>query len=117
MTISLVTERILCSELKTIAAETYVTLIKAVADLDKGIVGFGGKLHKDVEALLLSEGSDTKNLWGFCLHFDRPVDDAFEFRSHINMRPQDGNPSIQINDAKICQAIRDLVALRVDWNG
>ena len=116
MTISLVTERILCSELKKIAGETYVTMIKAVADLDKRMVGFGGQLHKDVEALLLSEGSDTKHLWGFCLHFDRPFDEAFEFRSHINMRPQDGNPSVQINDARICQAIRDLVALRVVWS-
>ena len=116
MAIRLVQDRIFRSELKTLCGEDYAAMIKVVADLDQKVLGFGGPMHHDIEAALLADGSRLKNLWGFSLYLERPWSEAIEFRSHVNVRPQDGNPSIQIHDEKICQALRTLAAERIDWN-
>ena len=98
MAIRLVQERIFRRELQALSGDDPAQMIKVVADLDRKILGVGGPMHNDIEALLLADGSDLKSLWGFSLYFERPWVDAFEFRSHVNVRPQDGNPSIQIHD-------------------
>jgi hypothetical protein len=76
----------------------------------------GGLMHRDIEIFLLSDGSRLKDLWGFSLYLNRPWSEAFEFRSHVNVRPQDGSTSIQIHDEKLCQAIIALAAERIDWD-
>lgn len=116
MAIRCVTDRISRSELQVFAGDDLPATVKVVADLDRGVLGFGGPMHRDIEIVLLSNGSVLKNLWGFTLYLDRPWADAFEFRSHVNIRPQDGSPSIQIHDAKTCQALVALAGERIDWD-
>lgn len=115
MAIRIVKDRISRTELKALLDEDAAGL-KVVADLDKALLGIGGLMHHDIEALLISDGSKRKDLWGFSLFLDKPWQEAFEFRSNVNVRPQDGNVSIQIRDEKICQALLALAAERVDWN-
>ncbi len=116
MAIRLVKERISRSELQALSGDDQVDVIKIVADLDRKVLGVGGPMHHDIEALLLADGSDLKSLWGFSLYFDRPWVEAFEFRSHVNVRPKDGSPSIQIHDEKICKALVILAAEHIDWD-
>jgi len=108
--------RITRTELRSLAQETYGVMIKAVADLDRGVLAFNGPMHKDIQAVLLTEGSRVRDMWGFCLHLDKPWVVAFEFRSHINARPEDGNASIQINNELVCRAIVSLAVRHVDWS-
>jgi hypothetical protein len=114
--IRLIKDRISRTELQAWTREDGVDWVKVVADLDRDVLGFGGPMHHDIEVVLLADGSNLKDLWGFSLHLDRPWTDAFEFRSHVNVRPQDGNPSIQIHDEKVCQVLTALAAKCIDWD-
>jgi hypothetical protein len=111
-----VKDRISRTELKALSGDDPVETVKVVADIEKRIISFGGAMHRDIEVSLLSSGSHLKDLWGFSLYLDRPWSEAFEFRSHVNIRPQDGSPSIQIHDTKLCQALIALAAERIDWD-
>jgi hypothetical protein len=111
-----VKDRISRTELKVLSGDEPVATIKVVADIEKRIIAFGGLMHRDIEVSLLSNGSHLKDLWGFSLYLDRPWSEAFEFRSHVNVRPQDGSPSIQIHDEKLRQGLIALAAERIDWD-
>ena len=115
MAIRIVKDRISRTELKVLSGESPAGAVKVVADLDKKVLGIGGPMHRDIEIVLLSDGASLHNLWGFSLYPDRPWENAFEFRSHVNIRPQDGNHSIQIQDKKLCDLLVALAAARIDW--
>ncbi len=83
--------------------------IKAVVDLDRGILAIGGGLHADDEALLLASGSRQRDLWGINLHPNAAPSDRVEFDSLINVRPRDGNRSRGVDDPGRREAIRRLV--------
>ncbi len=51
------------SELQGVAAGTYGDLVKAVVDIDQGLVAVDAELHADLESLLLEYGSKQQNLW------------------------------------------------------
>lgn len=52
------------NDLKQMAADTFGNMVKAVVDVDRGLVAVDAELHSDLEALLLEDGSKQKDLWG-----------------------------------------------------
>lgn len=113
MPISLIEEPIEKSELSEIAKERFGDLVKAVVDIEKGIMAVGGELHSDEEALLLEAGSKQKNLWGINLYPDKSGEEVIEFDSIINLRPSQGNRSRDVNDSQIRQKIKEIVNLLI----
>ncbi len=55
-------------------------MVKAVADIDKGILALNAELHSDLEQLLLDQGSSQSSLYGFNIYFDGEI----EYDSMIN---------------------------------
>ena len=55
-------------------------MVKAVADIDKGILALNAALHSDLEQMLLEHGSDQKSLYGFNVYYDGEI----EYDSMIN---------------------------------
>jgi hypothetical protein len=109
MPISLIEKPIEKSELAEIAKERFGDLVKAVVDVEKGIMAVGGELHADEEALLLEEGSKQRNLWGINLYPDKSGEELIEFDSIINLRPSQGNRSRDVNDPIARQKIKEIV--------
>ncbi|HEX2583309.1 MAG TPA: DUF5674 family protein, partial [Chlamydiales bacterium] len=107
MPISLIEKPIEKSELAEIAKERFGDLVKAVVDVEKGIMAVGGELHADEEALLLEEGSKQRNLWGINLYPDKSGEELIEFDSIINLRPSQGNRSRDVNDPIARQKIKE----------
>ena len=69
-------------KLKTIEAETFFEdMIKAVVDIEKGIVAVNAELHSDLEQMLLKSGSSQHSLYGINILFDEK---EIEFDSLIN---------------------------------
>jgi len=56
------------SELSEMAASMYGNFVKAVVDVERGILVVDAELHVDQEQLLLEQGSDQKDLWGINLY-------------------------------------------------
>lgn len=97
------------SELARIAGNTFGDMVKAVADVKRGNMAIDADLHADLERLLLEDGSSQENLWGFNLWVEEDGDDFIEFDSLINIRSWQGNPSRDIIDPEVREAIKSIV--------
>ncbi len=106
----LVAEPIDLAELKSMAEQGFGTLVKAVVDVEAGIMAVDGELHADEEALLLEHGSAQRDLWGINLYPDVAGEDWIEFDSMINLRPASKNNSRGVDDPAVRARIRELVA-------
>lgn len=76
-------EPIYLKDLPTIEENTFFDddeMVKAVADIDRGILALNASLHADLEALLLENGSNQSSLYGFNIYFDKEI----EYDSLIN---------------------------------
>ena len=103
------------AHLETLAADMFGDLVKAVVDVSQGIMVVGGELHADEEALLLTDGSSQRDLWGINLHPDEyGRSDFIEFDSMINLRPSQGNRSRSVDDPAIRVEISEIVARLVE---
>ncbi len=103
--IRLIESTISKANLKKIAAERFGDMVKAVVDLERGVMAIGGELHADEEAYLLERGSEQTQLWGINLYPEKNLPDLVEFDSMINIRPSQGNRSRDIED----QAVREKI--------
>ena len=89
----IIAEQIPLSELRRMSEKGFGNLVKAVVDIEKGILALDAELHADQEALLLEQGSAQENLWGINIYPDLPNEQRIEFDSMINLRPSFGNRS------------------------
>lgn len=65
-------------------------MVKAVADVDRGLLAVNAGLHSDLEELLLDNGSLQSSLYGFNIYHDNEI----EYDSLINppRNREDGFP-------------------------
>jgi len=96
-------------ELKIMAEHGFGTMVKAVVDVEKGIMAVDAELHADEEASLLENGSNQENLWGINIYPELPEDEWIEFDSMINLRPSRGNRTRGVDDPEIRQKIVAIV--------
>jgi hypothetical protein len=68
----------------------------------------GGELHADAEQLLLEDGSRQEDLWGANYYPDLGAAECVEFTSLINIRPAQGNRSMEIEDDEVRDRVREL---------
>ena len=92
-----------------LARATHITLVKGVADVAKKIIALGGEWHIDANNVLIADGSEQKNLWGFNIYPKERGDAALEYISLINIRPAQGNRSMELTDPALRTAIREIV--------
>ena len=97
-------------ELTVIAENTFGDMVKAVADVKRGLLAIDADLHADLERLLLENGSAGEDLWGFNLWVEEDGDGFIEFDSLINIRSWQGNPSRDVLDPEVRKIIKDIVS-------
>ncbi|MBI2627324.1 hypothetical protein HYW72_00145 [Candidatus Nomurabacteria bacterium] len=85
-------------ELRELAREFYVDMIKGVVDIELEILAMGGEYHMDANNILIENGSTQKNVWGFNWYFDKSGEERIEYISLINIRPAQGNKSMEVQD-------------------
>lgn len=96
--------------LKKIALEGFGDMVKAVVDLERGIMAIGSELHIDAEVVLMKrEGASRNSIWGINLYPDKKGEDFIEFDSMVNLKPALGNRTRNIEDRKIQDQIREIV--------
>ncbi|NLG66078.1 MAG: hypothetical protein GX536_00025 [Actinobacteria bacterium] len=101
----IVEEPMALAVLAEMAQTKFGDLVKAVVDVERGIMAIDAELHADEEALLLEHGSAQRNLWGINLYPGLHGDDWVEFDSVINIRPSQGNRSRGIDDPDVRRRI------------
>lgn len=109
MPMQIVSAPITRDELRRIAGQQFGDFVKAVVDVQGGVMAIGAELHADEEALLLEQGARQADLWGINLYPDRTNDELIEFDSMINVRPSQGNRSRGVDDTAVQDRIRVIV--------
>ena len=109
MNIRIIEDKITKVELKELAREFYVEMIKGVADIERKIVALGGEWHMDANEILIKDGSKQENLWGFNFYLNKPTEEMLEYNSLINIRPRQGNKSMEIESEEIKSKIFEIV--------
>ena len=110
MDIKIIRDSITKSELADIASGGFGDMVKAVVDIENGIMAIGGELHADEEAVLTEQcGSKREDVWGINLYPKKEGKDWVEFHSMINLKPQHGNRSRGVEDQKIREKIVEVV--------
>ena len=85
------------SEVKKLR-EVFDTYIKTVIDVKRKVCSAGCDRHFESEEILLKDGSYQSDIWGGGIDLETKI---IDFNSFINIRPNDGNTSSEIQDAKI----------------
>jgi len=105
-------KKITIDELKSIAETGFGEMVKAVVDVDLGIVAIDAELHSDLEAYCIERESKQTSLWGINYYPEMEGADFIEYDSMINIRPSRGNNSRAVEDESIRQKI---VAITDKW--
>lgn len=110
---TIVTEAITLPDLRALAAAGFGDMVKGVVDVDRELLALDAEMHADLEAHLISTGSNQRSLWGINLYPDEPGDAFVEFDSMINLRPSQGNRGRGVEDPDVRSKIISVVELRV----
>lgn len=97
-------------ELRDMAKGAFGDLVKAVVDIEQGILALGGEFHADEEALLMEqEGSKREYTWGINLYPEKSGEELIEFDSVINLKPSFGNRTRGVRNEEAQKKIREIV--------
>ena len=105
----IVEKNITLDEIGQMSQKMFGNLVKAVVDIEKGIIAVDAELHSDEEALLLENGSKQADLWGINIYpefFGQA--DFIEFDSMINLRPSQNNRSRGVDNPEIRERILEI---------
>ena len=111
MEIQIIKNPISLEELRAMArGGNFVELIKAVVDVEQGIMAIGGELHADEESELMEKtNSKRENTWGINIYPDKSGGEFIEFDSMINLKPAFGNRSRGVESPEMREKIVKIV--------
>lgn len=109
MDIKIVRDKISKEELRQMAQEWGAELVKAVVDVERGMMAVGGEMHADEETVLLNDGSKQDHLWGINFLVEREGEGWIEFDSMINLRPRQGNRTRSVENPETRRGIIEIV--------
>ena len=101
--------RVDTDRLRALVVQHFGDMVKLVVDVRRRVVALGGELHADAEAVLLERGSRQADLWGANYYPGLGASQCIEFTALINIRPAEGNRSMQIQDSHVREMVREIV--------
>lgn len=97
-------------DLEKMAKGMFGNFVKAVVDIEKGVMVVDAELHADEERFLLEKGSKQENVWGINLYPELfGEEDFIEFDSMINVRPAQNNRGRDVESLETQEKILDVV--------
>jgi len=109
MTIKIVKDSITIDEIKQLAQDSFVDMVKGAVDVRIGVMALGGSMHADAEQALLASGSQQDDIWGINIYPDKSAEDRIQYESLINIRPRQDNRSMEIQDKALKRKIAEIV--------
>ncbi len=81
--------------------EVFGSYMKLAVDVEREVVAGGGEMHADCEQALLADGSRQADIWGA----DWESAGEVRFESLINIRPGQGNRSMEVQSPELRRRI------------
>lgn len=101
-------ERIGKADLQRLVQQYFGDMVKYVVDVRSRIAAIGGELHADAERVLLEKGSRQEDLWGANYYPGLGRDRCIEYTALINIRPSQGNRSMEIAAEHIRRIVEEV---------
>lgn len=86
--------------------DTFGSFVKVAVDVEQRVIAAGCELHIDCMEELLTSGSLPRDIWGANVY---PQDKTIDFVSLINIRPAQGNRSMEIEDPVLKKRVEDVI--------
>ena len=102
-------QKISKEKIKELAEATYQSMFKLAVDIQRGLIAAGGEFHADGEQLLITDGSEQKNIWGANFYPFNGPHDRLEYSALINIRPQAGNKSMNVEDPAVRKKMKEII--------
>jgi hypothetical protein len=112
MNIHIIRQRITQEEIREMLEELE-TYIKLAVDVERMILAGGGEYHADCEEALLEDGSRQDDIWGADWY---PESRTLRFGALINIRPQQNNYSMEIENPKLRERIETIIRHLLERN-
>ena len=96
------------NDLQRLIDRFFGDMVKYVVDVRQKIAAVGGELHADAERILLEAGSRQEDLWGANYYPGQGPDECIEYTALINIRPSQGNRSMEIVDEQLRLAVQEV---------
>lgn len=109
MNIKIIDKKITESELREIAKDFYGDMVKGVVDIEREIIVMGGEYHIDANVILIENGSKQQDIWGFNWYFDKIGDERIEYVSLINIRPAQGNKTMEVQNISLRDKMKTII--------
>ena len=93
--------------------EELETYIKLAIDVERNVLAGGGEYHADREEILLKDGSRQEDIWGADWY---PESRKVEFGALINIRPNQDNRGMEIEDPKLREKIENIIRALLQVN-
>ena len=106
----IIQKKITKEELAEIVKENFGTMVKIDVDVERGILAIGGEWHSEGDELLAKDGSLRENVWGANFYPWNPSDSRIEYISLINIKPQFNNRSMEVEDEKTREKMREIIS-------
>ena len=112
--IKILDKKINIDEVKKLADIWYGTMIKGAVDIEGERVALGGDYHIEDSELLTSIGSKFEDVWGFNIRFEENPNGVLEFDSMVNIKPDFGNRSRNINNEEVVKKATEIILRFID---
>lgn len=109
MNIKIIDKKISEKELREIAKDFYNIMVKGVVDIKREILAVGGEYHMDANNILIENGSQQQDVWGFNWYFDKKRDKRIEYVSLINIRPMQNNKTMEVQDSDLRSKMKVII--------
>jgi len=106
----IIREKITKEELAQIVKENFGTMVKIDVDVERGILAIGGEWHSEGDELLAKDSSSRESVWGANFYPWNPSDSRIEYISLINIKPQFNNRSMEVEDEKTREKMREIIS-------
>ncbi len=108
MDILIIDSKIAPARLRSLVGQYFEDMVKYVVDVRRRVIAIGGELHADAEQQLLQDGSQQEDLWGANYHPGQGPEVCIEFTALINIRPAQGNRSMEVADPAVRETVREI---------
>ena len=106
----LLRKKISREEFNQIMEENFGNIAKVDVDIKNEILTIGGEWHSEGDELLSKEeGYSRENVWGVNFYPWNPPEKRIEYISLINVKPNFGYKSMEIQDKEIKEKIRKVI--------
>lgn len=101
-------DRIAAEELSRLVKLYFEDMVKYVVDVERRVIAIGGELQADAEQILMEDGSRQQDVWGANYYPGAGAAQCIEFTALINIRPAQGNRSMEVSDLGVRERIRSI---------